>query len=92
MVSRALIVAVLGLAALGILEAQNGSNQGTPQRGQPAQGTQPAQNPTADPYANNANAGATTFPLAATAGADSKASTTAPSGAVNQGAFAPGTW
>ena len=92
MVSRALVVAVLGIAALGILQAQNPSNQGTAQRGQPAQGAQPAQNPTADPYANNANAGATTFPLAAAAGSDSKAATSAPSGAVNQGAFAPNTW
>ena len=91
MVSRALVVAVLGGAALSILQAQNPSNQGTPQRGQPAQGAQPA-SPTADPYANNANAGATTFPLAAAAGSDSKAATAAPSGAVNQGAFAPATW
>src|SRR5204862_7218753 len=89
----ALVVAVLGSAALSILQAQNPSNQGTAQRGQPAQGAQPtAQNPTADPYANNANAGATIFPLAAAAGSDSKAATAAPSGAVNQGAFAPATW
>ena len=45
MVSRALVVAVLGSAALSILQAQNPSNQGTAQRGQPAQGAQPtAQN------------------------------------------------
>jgi 2-keto-3-deoxy-L-rhamnonate aldolase RhmA len=92
MVSRALVVAVLGGAALSIVRAQNPPNQGTPQRGQPAPGAQPAQNPAADPYANNPNAGATTFPLAAAAGSDSKAATSAPSGAVNQGAFAPGTW
>jgi 2-keto-3-deoxy-L-rhamnonate aldolase RhmA len=52
----------------------------------------PAAAPTADPYANNAAAGTTKFPLAAPAGADSKALTTAPAGAVNQGAFNPAAW
>src|SRR5215213_2558404 len=48
--------------------------------------------PTADPYANNPNAGATTLPLAAPAGRDSGATQTAPAGAMNQGAFNPATW
>jgi 2-keto-3-deoxy-L-rhamnonate aldolase RhmA len=60
--------------------------------GQTAQ--QPPQQPppSADPYANNARPGATQFPLAAPAGKDSGARTTAPSGAINQGPFSPGTW
>ena len=46
----------------------------------------PAQQPpTADPYANNARPGTTQFPLAAPAGKDSGARTTAPAGAANRG-------
>ena len=54
----------------------------------------PAQQPkpTADPYANNPNPGATTFPLAAPAGKDSGAKNTPPPGSVNQGPFDPTTW
>jgi 2-keto-3-deoxy-L-rhamnonate aldolase RhmA len=52
--------------------------------------TQPA--PSADPYANNAAAGTTAFPLAAPAGVVSNARDVAPPGAVNQGAFDPATW
>src|SRR5688572_32242709 len=48
--------------------------------------------PTADPYANNPNAGAAKFPLAAPAGRDSGAKTSAPADAVNKGAFDPSTW
>ena len=48
--------------------------------------------PSADPYANNAAPGATQFPLAAPAGKDSGARTTAPAGALNQGPFDPATW
>src|SRR5881394_3111263 len=48
--------------------------------------------PSADPYANNAAPGATQFPLAAQAGKDSGARTTAPAGAINQGPFNPATW
>jgi 2-keto-3-deoxy-L-rhamnonate aldolase RhmA len=63
---------------------------------QPAQPQQPAppqgQAPNADPYANNAAPGTTTFPLAAPAGRDSNAVQTAPAGSVNQGAFSPATW
>jgi len=51
---------------------------------------QPA--PSIDPYANNPKAGTTTFPLAAPAGADSKATTVAPAGSVNSGPFDPATW
>jgi len=50
------------------------------------------QPPTADPYANNARPGATQFPLAAPAGTDSNARTTAPQGATNTGPFDPSTW
>src|SRR5262245_37888527 len=46
----------------------------------------------ADPYANNAAPGTTQFPLAAPAGKDSNARMTAPTGALNQGAFDPRTW
>jgi 2-keto-3-deoxy-L-rhamnonate aldolase RhmA len=48
--------------------------------------------PTADPYANNAQPGATQFPLAAPAGKDSNARMVAPAGAVNQGAFDATSW
>ena len=57
-----------------------------------AQNTQTPPQPTADPYANNAAAGTTQFPLAAPAGTDSNARNVAPAGAVNQGAFDPATW
>ena len=63
--------------------------------GMAAVGEQTQQTPppsSADPYLNNAAAGATSFPLAAPAGKDSHARTDAPAGAVNQGPFAPGTW
>src|SRR5438105_1097104 len=46
----------------------------------------------ADPYANNPDAGKMQFPLAAPAGKDSGAINTAPAGAVNQGALDPATW
>ena len=71
-----IVCAALGLAAF---TAQTPSPQ-----------TQPP--PTADPYANNANPGATQFPLAAPAGKDSNARRVAPPGAVNQGAFDPAAW
>jgi len=48
--------------------------------------------PTADPYANNADAGATKFPLAAPAGKDSGAINHALPGGVNQGAIDEKTW
>src|SRR5215471_19606093 len=52
----------------------------------------PAQPPTADPYANNPDAGKLQFPLAAPAGKDSGAITKAPAGAVNQGMVDPAKW
>jgi 2-keto-3-deoxy-L-rhamnonate aldolase RhmA len=58
----------------------------------PAQQPPPQPPPTADPYANNANPGVSTFPLAAPAGKDSGARMTAPAGALNQGAFDPASW
>ena len=60
-----------------------------------AQGQTPAgQAPrsTADPYANNADAGKMQFPLAAPAGKDSGAITKPPSSAVNQGMLDPAKW
>ena len=60
-----------------------------------AQGQAPAPVPapsTADPYANNADAGKLQFPLAAPAGKDSGAIVNAPPGAVNQGALDPAKW
>ncbi len=53
---------------------------------------QPPAPATADPYANNADAGKLQFPLAATAGKDSGAITKALPGAVNQGLVDPATW
>jgi 2-keto-3-deoxy-L-rhamnonate aldolase RhmA len=55
----------------------------------PARPTQPA---SADPYANNPDAGKLQFPLAAPAGKDSGAITTALPGGVNQGMIDPATW
>ena len=55
-----------------------------------AQNAPAPQAPTADPYANNPDPGASQFPLAAPAGKDSGALQTAPPGAVNQGPFDPG--
>ena len=50
------------------------------------------QAPSADPYANNPDAGKSAFPLAAPAGKDSGAKRTPPAGAANQGTFDPATW
>ena len=59
----------------------------------PAQSQAPARPqtpaPSADPYVNNPNPGATGFPLAAPAGTDSGAREKPPAGAVNQGPFDP---
>ena len=87
MKQRLLIAAVTALLAVS-LGAQ------TQQPAQPAQPAQPkpAQTPTADPYANNPDAGKTQFPLAAPAGKDSGAKQNAPAGAANQGAFDPAKW
>src|SRR5215471_1205421 len=68
-------------AAAGILAALGFQAQNRPQ-----------QAPNADPYANNAAPGTTQFPLAAPKGIDSNSLNTAPSGAVNQGAFDASKW
>lgn len=83
------VVGVCGAIALGTfaLQAQGGASQ-APAPSQPP--ARPA--PAADPYATNAVPGATTFPLAAPAGVDSKARDAAPAGAANQGAFDAATW
>ena len=79
-----LILAVAACAVLGLVTFAAQQPQQPPRPAQPA--------PSADPYANNPNPGATQFPLAAPAGKDSGARTTAPAGAVNQGAFNADTW
>src|ERR1700683_2661132 len=48
--------------------------------------------PSADPAANNPDAAKTQFPLAAPAGKDSGAISTAPPAAVNQGPLDPAKW
>src|ERR1051325_3189254 len=48
--------------------------------------------PTADPYANNPDAGKLQFPMAAPAGKDSGAYSKALPGGVNQGTIDPATW
>ena len=55
----------------------------------PAGGQKPA---TADPYANNPDAGKQKFPLAAPAGKDSGAKEKPLPGAVNTGSIDPATW
>jgi 2-keto-3-deoxy-L-rhamnonate aldolase RhmA len=75
---KRLIHAVAGVAAVLTLGAA-----AAPQVPAPA---------SADPYANNAAAGALQFPLAAKPGVDSGALRTAPAGAVNTGPFDPRTW
>src|SRR5436305_5100962 len=59
-------------------------------RGQNPAGQTPP--PSADPYANNPDAGKLQFPLAAPAGKDSGAITKALPGGVNQGMVDPATW
>src|SRR3970040_1444533 len=77
-------IAICAAVGLVVLAAQT-PTQPAPQTPRP----QPA---TADPYANNPNAGAAKFPLAAPAGTDSNARRTAPADAMNQGPFDPATW
>lgn len=60
------------------------------QAADPRQGKQAT--PTADPYANNADAGTLKFPLAAPAGKDSGAITKPLPGGLNQGAIDEKTW
>jgi 2-keto-3-deoxy-L-rhamnonate aldolase RhmA len=82
---RAALAFTLGVALATAAPGSLAQNASAPGPAKP-----PA--PSADPYASNAAAGTTKFPLAAPAGADSKALTTAPAGATNQGAFDVGTW
>ena len=79
----AIVGATLAVGALTV-NAQN------PQLPRPVPAGAPT--PTADPYANTPNPGATQFPLAAPAGKDSGAKAAAPAGATNQGVFDPATW
>ncbi len=88
--SAALCAALI--ATLVSQAAQNPPSGGAPAQKPPSQQTQQQPPPSADPYANNAAPGTTSFPLAAPAGKDSNARMVAPSGAVNQGAFDPATW
>jgi 2-keto-3-deoxy-L-rhamnonate aldolase RhmA len=82
----------LGLTLAGTLSLLSLSmGAQAPAPAQPPPATKP-QTPTADPYATNASPGATTFPLAAPAGVDSKAKDTAPPFATNTGPFNPGGW
>jgi len=82
MAAVVLLCGALGIAAFA------GQPQPQPQQPPPAS-QQPA---VADPYANNAQPGATQFPLAAPAGRDSNARAIAPPGAMNTGPFDPTTW
>jgi 2-keto-3-deoxy-L-rhamnonate aldolase RhmA len=79
-----LIVAGVLLGALALAAFAGQAQQQQQQQQRPA--------PTADPYANNANPGATAFPLAAPAGKDSNARNVAPPGAVNTGPFKIDGW
>src|SRR5260370_41242680 len=79
------IVAAFGIGRFADPEAREARSQASDQQ-------QPPPRPSADPYANNAQPGTTAFPLAAPAGRDSNARTTAPAGAVNTGPFDPATW
>src|SRR3989442_11006645 len=75
------VCVALGIVAFGF-QAQNTA----PRAAQPAQAPRGGQaGPNADPYANNAAPGTTTFPLAAPAGKDSNARMVAPAGAVKTG-------
>jgi 2-keto-3-deoxy-L-rhamnonate aldolase RhmA len=81
----------LGLTLAGTLSLLSLSmGAQAPAPAQPPPAPKPA--PAADPYATNAAPGATTFPLAAPAGVDSKAKDTAPPAAANTGPFNPATW
>ena len=82
--TRATFAIAISAAALALTLAAQ-----TPQQQQPPPKPTPA---AADPYANNPNAGASKFPLAAPAGRDSGAKQNAPSDAINKGAFDPATW
>jgi 2-keto-3-deoxy-L-rhamnonate aldolase RhmA len=77
-------------ATLSLLSLSMGAQAPAP--AQPPPAAKPQAPATADPYATTAAPGATTFPLAAPAGVDSKAKDTPPPLATNTGPFNPGTW
>jgi 2-keto-3-deoxy-L-rhamnonate aldolase RhmA len=77
-------------ATLSLLSLSMGAQAPAP--AQPPPAAKPQTPATADPYATTAAPGATTFPLAAPAGVDSKAKDTPPPLATNTGPFNPGTW
>jgi 2-keto-3-deoxy-L-rhamnonate aldolase RhmA len=76
--------------SLSLLSLSMGAQAPAP--AQPPPTPRPLAPGTADPYATNAAPGATTFPLAAPAGVDSKAKDTPPPFAANTGPFNPGSW
>jgi hypothetical protein len=80
--SLRLCFAIVGATLVAGALTVNAQNPPPPRPSAPAP---QAPAPNADPYANNPNAGATRFPLAAAAGTDS-GKATAPAGAINQGA------
>jgi 2-keto-3-deoxy-L-rhamnonate aldolase RhmA len=86
---RTTLLLLLLAIAIGTLAAQS-AGQAPPAAPQPAPPQAPR--PNADPYANNPDPGARSFPLAAPAGVDSGARATAPKDAVNQGPFDAATW
>jgi 2-keto-3-deoxy-L-rhamnonate aldolase RhmA len=86
--SAAIVVATYARPSTWLRAAPSEVEAQTAQPQTPA----PKPAPTADPYANNPDAGAAKFPLAAPAGRDSGAKQTAPPGAINSGAFNPATW
>jgi 2-keto-3-deoxy-L-rhamnonate aldolase RhmA len=79
---KRLLFAVTAVTALGIATF-SAQGQAPARQGGPA---------TADPYANNPDAGKTQFPLAAPAGKDSNAKQTPPAGAQNTGPFNSDAW
>ena len=80
---KRMLFAVALCAALGLVTFH--AQGQAPARGQGAA-------PSADPYANNPDAGKQQFPLAAAAGKDSGAKATPLPGAVNAGAVDPASW
>ena len=98
---RQLVLGVTLAGALGLLQLMAGAQAQAPAAqtpasppgaAPPAAPRQQTPAPTADPYAGNAAPGTASFPLAAPAGADSKAKDTAPPFATNAGPFDPATW
>jgi 2-keto-3-deoxy-L-rhamnonate aldolase RhmA len=88
----AALAAALGLGIVVGAQQQGAPPQGPPPQSASPQSASPQQKPSADPYAGNAAAGTTSFPLAAKAGQDSNARNVALPGAVNQGPFDAATW